>query len=84
MNDLINTLLTYNCKLTMYDFQQTPVIFCLAFHIDDPKEIWHIANLCRDQHMDLGSPQYDDESKCLYFPRMILDGKQFDALSANA
>jgi hypothetical protein len=85
MNDLINTLLTYNCKLTMYDFNQEPVIFCLAVYIDDPKDIWHIANLCRDHNLDMGrSPQYDEMFKFLYFPHLILDKISYDHLTANA
>lgn len=87
MIHLIETLLNHNCKLTMYDFQQKPVIFCLAVYINNPKEIWHVANLCRDQGFDagdLGAPQYDDKVKCLYFPRMILDAASFDYLTANA
>ena len=85
MIDLINTLLTYNCKLTMYDFQQEPVVFCLAVYIDDPKDIWHIANLCRDHKLDMGyAPQYDEMFKFLYFPKLILDKKSYDHLSAKA
>jgi hypothetical protein len=84
MIHLIDTLLNYNCKLTMYDFQQRPVVFCLAVYIDNPKDIWHVANLCRDQEFDLGSPQYDDQVKCIYFPRMILDAKSYDYLTATA
>jgi hypothetical protein len=84
MNQIIDTLLNYNCKLTMYDFQQKPVLFCLAVYIDNPKDIWHVANLCHDQGFDFGSPQYDYEVKCLYFPRMILDSKSYDYLIATA
>ena len=84
MIGIIRTLLNYNCKLTMYDFQQKPVIFCLAVYINNPKDIWHVANLCRDQNFDMGAPQYDDEVKCIYFPRMVLDEQAFDYLTANA
>jgi len=84
MIQLIDTLLNYNCKLTIYDFQQKPVVFCLAVYIDNPKDIWHIANLCKDQCFDLGSPQYDDKVKCIYFPRMVLNQKAYDYLLVKA
>lgn len=86
MIHLIDTLLNHKCKPTAYVFIENPVIFCLAVHIDDPKDIWHIANLCRDQGfdlVDLGAPQYDNEAKLLYFPSLVLNDQTYDYLIDN-
>lgn len=78
MQRIINTLLMYKCKVTAYVFNEKPVLFCLAINISEPKEIWHIANLCRNNHYEMGSPEYDKNLGCLYFPRLVLDEETFN------
>ena len=82
MENIINTLRDYGCKLTMYDFHYQPVLFCLAVFVDDPKEIWHIAMLCEHQGLEMGQPQYDAKVKCIYFPTLVLDPSSFDLIAA--
>jgi len=77
MEHIINKLLDYGCKLTPYNFNDKPVLFCLAVHVSDPKEIWHIANLCNDESLEVGQPQYDKDVPCLYFPACVLDERLF-------
>ena len=81
MIEMIDTLLNYKCTVTMYDFNDKPLLFCLGIDVSEPKEIWHIANLCRDQGFDMGSPQYDEKAGCLYFPRLVLDESMFDYIA---
>ncbi len=77
MEHIINKLLDYGCELTAYAFNDKPVLFCLAVYVDDPKDIWHLANLCKDESLEVGQPQYDKDVPCLYFPACVLDERSF-------
>lgn len=84
MEHIINKLRDYGCFVTPYQFNDKPVLFCLAIHISDPKEIWHIANLCNDESLEVGQPQYEDEFGCLYFPAAVLDERSFKQIMETA
>ena len=84
MEHIIKTLLDYGCFLTPYNFNDKPVLFCLAIHISDPKEIWHLANLCKDESLEVGQPQYDKDVRCLYFPAALLDERSFKQIVETA
>ena len=81
MQQIIDTLLDYKCNVTMYVFNEKPLLFCLAVHVEGPKEIWHIANLCHDNNFEMGSPEYDKGLECLYFPRLVLDEETFNYIA---
>lgn len=83
MEHMIKTLLDYQCKLTAYEFSDKPLLFCLGVIIDDPKEIWHIANLCNDESFYMGSPYYDKDVLCLYFPACLLDERSFKQVTSS-
>jgi hypothetical protein len=81
MKRIINNLLSYKYSVTMYEFNEKPLLFCLGINISEPKEIWNIANFCRNNFFEMGSPEYDKGLECLYFPRLVLDEETFNYIA---